>query len=72
VIGVLAVSLIRLAPAALPDLFAIVILAATLVALVALRIGVFKLMIAGAVLGVLKSYLPVIRGVRAAGRLMSA
>ena len=72
VIGVLAVSLIRLAPAALPDLFAVVILAATLVALVALRIGVFKLMIAGAVLGVLKSYLPVIRGVRAAGRLMSA
>jgi chromate transporter len=72
VIGVLAVSLIRLAPAALPDLFAIVILAATLVALVALRIGVFKLMIAGAVLGVLRSYLPVIRGVRAAGRLISA
>ena len=72
VIGVLAVSLIRLAPAALPDLFAIVILGATLVALMVLRIGVFKLMIAGAVLGVLRSYLPVIRGVRAAGRLMSA
>jgi len=51
VIGVLAVSLIRLAPAALPDLFAIVILGATLVALMVLRIGVFKLMIAGAVLG---------------------
>jgi len=71
VIGVLAVSLIRLAPAALPDLFAIVILAATLVALVGLRIGVFKLMIAGAVLGVLKSHLPVIRGVKAAGRLIT-
>ena len=71
VIGVLAVSLIRLAPAALPDPFAMVILAATLIALMALRIGAFKLMMAGAVLGVLRSYLPVIRGVKAAGRLMS-
>jgi chromate transporter len=71
VIGVLAVSLIRLAPTAVPDLFAIVIFAATLVALMVLRVGVFKLMIAGAVLGVLRSHLPVIRGVKAAGRLIN-
>jgi chromate transporter len=57
VIGVLAVSLTRLAPAALPDPFAIVILAAALVALTVFRIGAFKLMIAGAVLGVLRSRL---------------
>jgi chromate transporter len=72
VIGVLAVSLIRLAPAALPDRFAIVILAATLLALTVLGVGTFRLMIAGAVLGVLKSYLPVIRGFRAAARLFTA
>jgi chromate transporter len=71
VIGVLAVSLIRLAPAALPDPFAIVILVATLLALLVFGIGAFRLMIAGAVLGVLKSYLPVVRGFRAATRLFS-
>jgi len=70
VIGVLAVSLVRLAPAALPDLFAVVILVATLVALLALRVSAFKAMIAGAVLGVLRSQLPVIRGVGATARLM--
>ena len=72
VIGVLAVSLIRLAPAALPDPFAIVILAATLIALTVLRIGAFKLMIAGAVLGVLRSRLPAIPGFRTAARLISS
>jgi chromate transporter len=71
VIGVLAVSLIRLAPTAVPDVFAVVIFAATLIALMVLRVGVFKLMIAGAVLGVLRSHLPVIRGVKAAGRLIT-
>ena len=71
VIGVLAVSLIRLAPVALPDPFAIMIFAATLVALMAFRTGVFKLMIAGAALGVLRSYLPVLRGFRAATRLFT-
>jgi chromate transporter len=55
VIGVLAVSLIRLAPTAVPDVFAIVIFAATFIALMVLRVGAFKLMIAGAVLGVLRS-----------------
>src|SRR5437016_518598 len=72
VICVLAVSLFRLAPAALPDPIAIVILVATLIALMVLRIGVFKLMIAGAVLGVLRSYLPVMRGFKAVGRLITA
>ena len=71
VIGVLAVSLIRLAPAALPDPFAIAILAATLLAHIIFRIGVFRLMIAGAALGVLKSYVPVLRGFRVATRLFT-
>src|SRR5258705_13911748 len=57
VIGVLAVSLFRLAPAALPDPFAVAILAPTLIALMVFRIGAFKLMIGGAVLGVLRSLL---------------
>ena len=70
VIGALAVSLVRLAPAALPDLFAVVILITTLVALLALRLGAFKAMIAGAVLGVLRSQLLAIRGVGAAARLI--
>ena len=72
VIGVLAVSLIRLAPAALPDPFAIMILAATLLALMVFRSGVFRLMIAGAALGVLRSYLPVLRGFGAATRLFTS
>jgi chromate transporter len=71
VIGVLAVSLIRLTPAALPDPFAIAILAATLLAQIIFRIGVFRLMIAGAALGVLRSYVPVLRGFRAATRLFT-
>ena len=58
VIGVLAVSLLRLAPAALPDPFAAVILIGTIVATMAFRIGAFKVMIGGAVLGVLRSQLP--------------
>jgi hypothetical protein len=51
---------VRLAPAALPDPITIVILAATLVAQMVFRIGVFKLMITGAILGVLRSRLPAI------------
>ena len=47
----------QLAPHALLDLFAIVILAATIVALLVWRIGAVKLMIAGAVLGVLRNHL---------------
>jgi chromate transporter len=72
VIGVLAISLSRLAPAALPDPFAIAILVATVVGLTVFRIGAFKLMIAGAVLGVLRSRLPVIPGITAAARLIKS
>ena len=70
VIGVLAVSLFRLAPAARPDAFAAAILAATLLALVVLRIGAFKLMIAGAILGVLRSHLPTMPGLKSVGQLI--
>ena len=59
VIGVLAVSLIRLPPAAVPDPFALLILIGTVAATLALRVGAFKVMIGGAVLGVLRSQLPV-------------
>jgi len=72
VIGVLAVSLVRLAPAALPDPFAVGMLVVTVVALLALRVGAFKVMIAGAFLGVLRSNLSIIRGARAAGRLIAS
>jgi chromate transporter len=57
VIGVLAVSLFRLAPHALPDLFAVAVLAATVAALALWRIGTVKLVLAGAVLGVLRDRL---------------
>jgi chromate transporter len=59
VIGVLAVSVIRLSPAAVPDPFALLILIGTIAATLALRVGAFKVMIGGAVLGVLRSQLPV-------------
>jgi chromate transporter len=71
VIGVLAVSLIRLAPAALPDPVAIVILAATLIALLVFGIDAFKLMTAGAILGVLRSRLSAIPGVKAVEHLIT-
>ena len=71
VIGVLAVSLIRLAPAALPDPIAIVILAATIIALMVFRVGAFKIMITGAILGVLRSRLPAIPGFKAAEYLIT-
>ena len=66
VIGVLAVSLVKLAPHALPDPMAIAILIATLAALVVWQIGAFKLIVLGSVLGVVRSRLPWIPGFRAA------
>ena len=57
VIGTLTVSLMQLVPHALPDLPAILILAATLVALLVWRVGAVKLMVAGSILGVLRSRL---------------
>ena len=71
VIGVLAVSLFRLAPAALPDAIAVAVLAATLLVLVAFRIGAFKLMVAGALVGVLRSSLPTVRGFKAVRHLLT-
>jgi chromate transporter len=65
VIGVLAVSLIQMAPHALPDPFAVAMFLGTLIALLGWRIGVIKLMMAGAVLGVLRSRLPSLPGTRA-------
>jgi chromate transporter len=64
VIGVLAVSLLRLAPHAVPDPFAIVMLAVTVVALVYWRVASLKLMLAGSVLGVLRSRLETLPAVR--------
>src|SRR5262245_28146210 len=71
VIGVLAVSLARIVPAALPDPFAIAILAATLLALTMTKLGVFQLMVAGAALGILRSRLPFMAGFKSAGRLIT-
>jgi chromate transporter len=59
--GVLAVSLVRLAPYALPDLFAVVILAASLIALTLYRVGTFKIMLAGSILGALRTHFRVAR-----------
>lgn len=66
VIGVLAVSLVRLAPHALPDPFAIAILLGTLIALLGRRVGAMKLMLAGGVLGMLRSRLMPLTGARLA------
>jgi chromate transporter len=65
VIGVLAVFLVRMAPHALPDPFAVAILMGTLIGLLAWRIGAIKLMMAGAGLGVLRSRLLLLPGLRA-------
>ena len=62
VVGILAVSLLRLAPHALPDLFAVAILVVSLVAVIVYRLGTFRLMIAGSFLGALRAHF---RGVRA-------
>jgi hypothetical protein len=64
-IGVLAVSLVRMAPHALPDPLATAMFLGTLIALLSWRIGVVKLMMAGAGLGVLRSRLLSLPGIRA-------
>jgi chromate transporter len=65
VIGVLAVSLVQMAPHALPDALAVAIFIGTLIALLAWRIGAMKLMMAGAGVGVLRSRLMSLPGVGA-------
>ncbi len=64
VIGVLAISLVRLAPHALPDPFAVVLLGATVFALMYWRVGTLKLMLGGAALGVLRTRLPSLQAAR--------
>lgn len=64
--GVFAVSLVRMAPHALPDLFAMAMFVATMIALFAWRIGALKLMLAGAMVGALRSRLFSLPGVKAA------
>jgi len=61
VVGILAVSLFRLAPHALPDLFAVAILIVSLVALIIYRLGPLRLMIAGSSLGALRAHFRVVR-----------
>ena len=58
VIGVLAVSLVRLSPAAIPDPLALLILIGTIAATLALRAVAFKVMLGGAVAGVVRGWLP--------------
>ena len=62
VIGLLAVSLFRLAPYALPDRIAMAMFVLTLLALVAGSVSAFKAMPGGAVLGLLRSRLSSIPG----------
>jgi hypothetical protein len=63
--GVLAVFLVRMAPHALPDPVAVVMLIGTLIALLTWRIGALRLMGAGAIVGMLRSRLSALPGVRA-------
>ena len=58
VIGVLAVSLFQMAPYALPDPIAIALPIGTVAALLAWRVSAIKLVLTGALVGVLRSRLP--------------
>ena len=63
VIGVLAVSLLQMAPHALPDVFATMIFAAAVGAMLAWRVGAIKAMVAGAVAGVVRDRVVTLVGV---------
>ncbi len=65
VIGVLAVSLFRMAPHALPDPLAVAIFVGTVAAMLAWRIGAIRLLVLGAILGVARDRLLSLPGVRA-------
>jgi chromate transporter len=64
VIGVLAVSLLRLAPHALPDAVAIATLALTVALLMLWRVGTFKVMLLGVGLGIARSRLAAFSGTK--------
>jgi len=66
VMGILAVKLGQMAPHALPDFVAVAILIATIITLVMSHIGPVKIMIAGSVLGVLRSRLFSLPGMKVA------
>lgn len=66
VIGVLAVSLLQMAPHALPDMIAAGLFIGTVVAMLAWRVGAIKLMVLGAVLGVVRERLLSLPGIRGA------
>ena len=57
VIGVLAVSLTQMAPHAIPDPFAVLIFAATVLTLLAWRVGAIKIMLGGALAGIVRERL---------------
>jgi chromate transporter len=65
VIGVLAVSLVRLAPHALPDVFAIATLLATVVVLMVWRVATLKVIFLGAILGIVRNRLFSLPGAKA-------
>jgi len=62
VIGVLAVSLLQIAPHAVPDSFAIVLFVGSVAALLVWRTGAIKLIVLGASLGVLRDRLLALAG----------
>src|SRR2546425_4907 len=64
VIGMLGVSLVRMAPHALPDVFAAATLIATVIALMVWRVGTVKAMLLGSLLGVLRSRLSSLRAAK--------
>src|SRR5262245_42896146 len=64
VIGVLAVSLLRLAPHAIPDAFAAVVFGVSIATLLYWRVGAMKIMLGGALLGVLLSRWSTLHAVR--------
>lgn len=64
VIGVLAVSLLRMAPHAVPDAFAVVLFVGSVAALVAWQVGAIKLMVLGGSLGMLRDRMLALTGLR--------
>lgn len=64
VIGLLAVALTHMAPHALPDRLAVVVLVATVITLMVWRLAPVKLMLAGSIVGILRNRLCELPGVR--------